>query len=630
MIQASGNATLSLYPQRNARLRLFALWYFAVLMILWNIAGHTFLGFEQSWATPFAAVMAAVVTQLALEWLDAKTSGRPPRFSGNFTSFINYLPPAMITGFACAMLLYPNDRISPIIFASVLAIASKVLFRVRLADGRLTHFLNPSNFGIAATLLLLPDVGQAPPYQFTENITGWGHWILPAVILLSGIIVHRYATGRLPLIAAWLAAFVLQGVFRAWVAGVDWYVPLMPMSSAGFILFTLYMIPDPATTPILPKRQVAFGASVALVYALLQLLHIVFGLFLALITVCVIRGCAIYFFPNALVSKKRTVPPQVELALRPGATQTALSALSKAVGSPPVSHKSRELPGKELTTYRPRITFQDTNVVGNVYFLCYFRWQLEGFHQWLQSDHPELWATLGAGSAPWAISNWSTEFFDPVGATIGDEMDVQLEMDGSADRLTVASVIHRVIGEHSETIARGKMELVSVSDVAVQCNDYCTGPCYKYHPQWQLKSLEPIDLVSWQGKCRELFLLDHAPVTLNLVANRQLALQTTSAGLHLHGILSPPSSPVWVELRLKDIKCGQIWLQFDYFTSHQGQQTLLATGWQKTSCKRIDGTRVVPCAVPDDVLRALKRFTDSPELRTKIDQISEFSQPQKV
>ncbi|MDX1929841.1 MAG: hypothetical protein SFV81_25160 [Pirellulaceae bacterium] len=295
MLQPSSIPTLVLYPQRNANLRLFALWYFAILMFAWNVAGHTFLGFEQSWAHPVAAVLTACLTQLLLEWMDARAVGRQPRFLGGFTNFVNFLPPAMITGFACAMLLYPNERIAPIVFASVLAIASKVLFRIRLSNGSLTHFLNPSNFGIVATLLLFSDIGQAPPYQFTENITGFWHWALPAAILATGIVVHGYATGRLPLCVSWLAGFVIQGIFRAWLAGNAWYVPLMPMSSAGFILFTLYMIPDPATTPIATGRQAAFGFSVAVIYAILQLLHVVYGLFLALIAVCLIRGMSIAF-----------------------------------------------------------------------------------------------------------------------------------------------------------------------------------------------------------------------------------------------------------------------------------------------------------------------------------------------
>ena len=35
--------------------------------------------------------------------------------------------------------------------------------------------------------------------------------------------------------------------------------------SAAFIVFTLYMIPDPATTPLKPSGQALFGFSVALV-----------------------------------------------------------------------------------------------------------------------------------------------------------------------------------------------------------------------------------------------------------------------------------------------------------------------------------------------------------------------------
>jgi hypothetical protein len=68
----------------------------------------------------------------------------------------------------------------------------------------------------------------------------------------------------------------------------------MPMTSAAFIVFTLYMIPDPATTPLKPARQALFGVSVAIIYALTQVLHLVFGLFFALIAVCAIRGLSLH------------------------------------------------------------------------------------------------------------------------------------------------------------------------------------------------------------------------------------------------------------------------------------------------------------------------------------------------
>jgi Na+-translocating ferredoxin:NAD+ oxidoreductase RnfD subunit len=287
-------ATLYLYPRRNPRLRLFALWYFTVLITAWTVAGHTFLGFEQAWAAPVVGVATAILVQVLLEWVDARARGRKPRFTGGVTAFVHFLPAAIIPGLACAMLIYPNERLMPIVFAAALSIGSKVLFRAPLGNGTTQHIFNPSNLGITATLLLFPWVGLAPPYHFTQNITGVGHWILPGVILITGIIIHALFTGRLPLVLAWLGAFVLQGVLRAWYANNAWYVPLMPMTSAAFILFTLYMIPDPATTPLRPWRQVVFGVAVAAAYGLLQVLHVVFGLFIALAAVCAVRGIGLY------------------------------------------------------------------------------------------------------------------------------------------------------------------------------------------------------------------------------------------------------------------------------------------------------------------------------------------------
>jgi Na+-translocating ferredoxin:NAD+ oxidoreductase RnfD subunit len=194
------------------------------------------------------------------------------------------------------MLLYPNERLWPFVFATALAIGSKVLFRAPVGGGLTQHIFNPSNFGIALTLVLFPQVGFAPPYHFTENLVGVWHWILPVFILFTGVIIHGFFTGRMPLVAAWLIGFALQGQIRAVIYGFPAIVPLMPMTSAAFIVFTLYMVPDPATTPLKPWRQAAFGFSVAMVYGIIQMLHLVFGLFFALITVCAIRGISLHLY----------------------------------------------------------------------------------------------------------------------------------------------------------------------------------------------------------------------------------------------------------------------------------------------------------------------------------------------
>ena len=192
------------------------------------------------------------------------------------------------------MLLYANERLWPLIFAVVLSIGSKVILRALVGDGHTQHIFNPSNLGVAATLVLFPEIGFAPPYHFTENITGLWDWGVPLVVLMTGIIVHGLFTGRLPLVAAWVGGFILQGLIRAKLFDAPLFVPLMPMTSAAFVVFTLYMIPDPATTPLKPSRQALFGFSVAIIYAISQMLHIDFGLFFALLTVCAIRGLSLH------------------------------------------------------------------------------------------------------------------------------------------------------------------------------------------------------------------------------------------------------------------------------------------------------------------------------------------------
>ncbi len=325
------NATLLFYPNKNPKLRLFALWYFTTLMIVWNVVGHTVFGFEQSWATPLTAIATAIAVSMLLDWADARARNRELRFTGSLGDFLNFLPACLIPGFACAMLLYANERLWPMIFAVVLSIGSKLILRAPVGNGHTQHIFNPSNFGVGATLVLFPEVGFAPPYHFTENITGLWDWGVPMIVLITGIIIHALFTGRLPLVAAWVGGFILQGFVRAQLFGTPLFVPLMPMTSAAFILFTLYMIPDPATTPLKPARQALFGFSVAAAYAILQILHLVFGLFFALLAVCAIRGLSLHVW--ALWHKFQGIPASVKPTPEPVAMTLPPSLSNTETGS---------------------------------------------------------------------------------------------------------------------------------------------------------------------------------------------------------------------------------------------------------------------------------------------------------
>src|SRR5208337_4138598 len=96
------------------------------------------------------------------------------------------------------------------------------------------------------------------------------------------------------MVLTWLVAFIIQGQLRSWYFGTSWIVPLTPMTSAAFMVFTLYMIPDPATTPVKPLRQALFATAIAAVYGVLLVEHVVFGLFIALAIVCAMRGVGLY------------------------------------------------------------------------------------------------------------------------------------------------------------------------------------------------------------------------------------------------------------------------------------------------------------------------------------------------
>jgi enediyne biosynthesis protein E5 len=270
--------------RRNAALRRFAISISAL-----TIAGAVWLGFEDSWLQPCVALATAYVLELVLETLDAWSARRPARYRGGWSAFVHSLLPAHITALSIALLLYPNARLWPIVFATTVAISSKFLIRIRVGDGY-RHFLNPSNFGISVTLLAFSWVGISPPYQFTEYVTGAGDWIIPALVLAAGTMLNAKLTGKMPLILAWVCGFAAQASLRSALFGTSLVSALLPMTGLVFVLYTNYMITDPGTSPVARRGQIVFGVATAAAYGVLVAFHIVFGMFFGLTLVTMFRG----------------------------------------------------------------------------------------------------------------------------------------------------------------------------------------------------------------------------------------------------------------------------------------------------------------------------------------------------
>lgn len=318
--------------QATADPRVAALRRFAMSITALTVVGLTLLGFEQAYATPLVGLLAAYVAEMTLETIEARAQRRPARYAGGPMRLVDFLLPAHITGLACAMLLYANSELWPVAFAAVVAVGSKYVIRVKV-KGRPRHVLNPSNTGIAVTLLVFPWVGIAPPYQFTEWVRGPLDWVIPAAILTAGTLLNAKLTKKIPLIVGWAGGFALQAVVRTSIEHTATVSALLVMTGTAFVLFTNYMIPDPGTTPVRPWRQAAFGAAAAATYGVLVYVHVVFGLFFCLVIACALRGMGLAALSMMQRRPGRGRLPAPAQQLSPVAVGQAM-APSSAVGGP--------------------------------------------------------------------------------------------------------------------------------------------------------------------------------------------------------------------------------------------------------------------------------------------------------
>lgn len=305
-----------------------ALRRFAISISIFNFAGYLFLGFEQPWVWPFVAIATGYTVELILERIGSRVEGRAPRYGGRgFKGLMEFLFPAHITSIAVNMLIYVNDRIWVMMFAVTLAVGAKWVLRAPVR-GVLRHYMNPSNLGILMVLVLFPWGSIAPPYHFTEGLNDWGSWILPGIIIITGTILNAKLTGRVWLIMGWLSVFALQAILRGVLFDTAISGALAVMTGVAFILYTNYMVTDPGTTPTKPGAQFAFGAGVAVFYALFMIAHIAYGLFFATAIVCLIRG--LFLWGLHFVNKAKA---QFEAEQRAAAEKAALAEAE----TPPVA-----------------------------------------------------------------------------------------------------------------------------------------------------------------------------------------------------------------------------------------------------------------------------------------------------
>jgi len=224
--------------------------YQLLFLLLFLITGLFWLDWHlQPLQIPFT-FLTAILTQ----WLAIRAFNIP----------LNSLKSAIITSFSLC-LLFRSDSLHVIVLAAFLSIAFKFVFRIQNR-----HFINPANAGICCTILLTGD-GWISPGQ-------WGSgqiWLL-LIGILGWIIVSKAA--RIGLAAGFLAGYI-GGLFVRMILWQDWPLDALThvFTSGSLLLFSFFMITDPASTPIRKEMRILWSILVGLLAFYLQAFHWVNG-----------------------------------------------------------------------------------------------------------------------------------------------------------------------------------------------------------------------------------------------------------------------------------------------------------------------------------------------------------------
>jgi enediyne biosynthesis thioesterase len=115
-----------------------------------------------------------------------------------------------------------------------------------------------------------------------------------------------------------------------------------------------------------------------------------------------------------------------------------------------------------------------------------------------------------------------------------------------------------------------------------------------------------VNHLRWQGRCREMFLHDHAPEILEELS-RDLALATVRCSCEYLAELEAFDEIV-LRMRLGGVVQNRITLNFEYWRQNQDGEELIARGEQVIACMRREGKRAVPTPIPVPLREALKPY----------------------
>jgi enediyne core biosynthesis thioesterase len=116
-----------------------------------------------------------------------------------------------------------------------------------------------------------------------------------------------------------------------------------------------------------------------------------------------------------------------------------------------------------------------------------------------------------------------------------------------------------------------------------------------------------VNHLRWQGRCRELFLREHAPEVLAELGD-SLALITTKCSCEYLAELSA-FDEITIRMRLGVLAQNRMTLTFDYFRLQDDGKELVARGEQQIVCMRRTDAGLTASPIPEILREALQLYT---------------------
>lgn len=115
-----------------------------------------------------------------------------------------------------------------------------------------------------------------------------------------------------------------------------------------------------------------------------------------------------------------------------------------------------------------------------------------------------------------------------------------------------------------------------------------------------------VNHIRWQGRCREMFLKEHAPDVLPALME-DLRLVTVRCACDYLAELSAFDELV-IRMRLGAMTQNRLTLLFEYYRQTGGREEMVARGEQEVACMRCQDGQLVPTHVPNSLRRALEPY----------------------